>query len=320
MNGYNDLERIPCLAWPSMLSLDAVMVAVVWQQLLMRGFCHRGSTWPECISLGATVWLIYVADRLLDGARLDVNVPHALRHAFYLHHRRIFLTLWIVVLAVSAFVVAHYLPHELLRGGLLLASAVLMYGASVHFLPMRSRAISGASSHLSSAMRLPKEVRVGVLFAMGVSLSVWTALLAGGANERLLASLAMTTCVLAILFGANCVLVARFERELDEAQSFASIATARPETNHRAGRSLAVPAFVVTMVLPVVMLLLPMPLPILISAVISAVGLGVMATRSCYGQDGSMLKRQRAAFDVRGAWVDAAVWMPPLTILLLGLL
>lgn len=131
MNPLHDRERIPWLAWPSMLSFDAVLVAMLWQQLLMRSFCHRGSTYPEIGSLGATVWLIYVADRLLDAARLDVSAPHTLRHEFYLRHRRFFLPLWIVVLSVNAFVVTHYLSHELLRGGLLLASAVLIYGASV---------------------------------------------------------------------------------------------------------------------------------------------------------------------------------------------
>lgn len=320
MNVPNDHERTPWLAWPSVLSLDAMMVAVVWQQLLMRGFCHRGATWPECLSLGATVWLIYVADRLLDAARLDLNSPHTLRHGFYLRHRRIFLTSWILVLAMSAFVVAHYLPHELLRAGLLLAAAVLIYGASVHFSPLRSHAVFDSPPHLATGMRVPKEIRVGVLFAMGVSLSVWTALIAGGAGGRVLVALAVTTCVLAVLFGGNCVLVAKFERELDQAQSFASIVTEPSPVKIRGRRSFAHQALAVSIMLPAVLLLPQMPPPVLITTVISAIGLGAMAIRFQRSPHGSISDGQHATFDARGAWVDAAVWAPPLTILLSRLL
>lgn len=319
MNAPIDDERIPWLAWPSMLSLDAVIVAVVWQQLLMRGFCHQSVTWPECASLGSTVWLIYVADRLLDAARLDVSAPHTLRHEFYLRHRRPFLTLWIFVLATTAFVVTHSLPQQLLRGGLLLAAAVLMYGASVHFSPMRLQALPDVRSRVPGRLRVPKEMRVGVLFAMGVSLSVWTTLTDSGANWRILASLALTTCVLSALFAGNCVLVAKFERELDQAQSFTSIVTELNANQPSCRSSIAMPALAMTMMLPVV-LLLPMPPNILITAALSAVALGAIAVLLNRSPSGRKGDDQRATFDVRGAWVDAAVWAPGLMILLLGLL
>lgn len=317
MNASIDDERIPWLAWPSMLSLDAVMVAVVWQQLLMRGFCRHSSTWPACVSLGATVWLIYVADRLLDATKLDLSVPHTLRHEFYLRHCRPFLALWILVLATTTFVVTHYLPHEILRGGLLLASAVLIYGASVHFLPTRSHAASDLSSRFAGRVRVPKEIRVGVLFAIGVSLSVWTSLIAGGASWRILASLAITTCVLSVLFAGNCVLVAKFERELDQAQSFASIVTELNATQLSCRSSIAMPALAMTMMLPVA-LLLPIPVNILITVAVSAVSLGAIAILFKRSTPGRMGDDQGATFEVRGAWVDAAVWAPALAILLLG--
>lgn len=317
MNASIDHRRIPWVAWPSMLSLDAVMVAVVWQQLLTRGFCRHSPTWPEFVSLGATVWLIYVADRLLDAARLDVTVPHTLRHVFYLRYRRPFLVLWILVLAATSFLVTHYLPYEQLRGGLLLASAVLIYGASVHFLPTRSHAVSNVPAQVAFGMRLPKEICVGVLFAMGVSLSVWTTLIAGGASSRLLATLATTTCVLSVLFSGNCVLVAKVERELDQAQSFASIVTGPNDIQLSGRTSCAMPAFAVMMMLPVV-LLLPMPLNIFIAAAVSAAALSVIAILLGRSPPGRIGDNQRAMFDVRGAWVDAAVWAPALMILLLG--
>ncbi|TWT74230.1 hypothetical protein [Allorhodopirellula solitaria] len=319
MNRSSRRQRIPWLAWPSMLSLDAVLVSVVWQQLLMRGYCQRGSTWTESVSLGATVWLIYVADRLLDAARLDLGAPHTLRHAFYRQHRRFFHAVWIIVLAIDTFVVIHFLPHELLRAGVLLSSAVLIYGASVHFSHRRSDVDAGRCSNPLRRRPLPKEAQVGLLFAVGVSLSVWTEMSVAGDRGSELVSLAATTCFLAVLFGSNCVLVARFERDLDRAQSFPSIVAG--DSRARDGR---VPAMIPnavasTMGLPVLLLLLPMPVSVLFTAVLSAVGLAAMALKSQPVRPQPEGPLYRATFDVRGAGVDAAVWIPPLVILLLGL-
>ncbi len=349
MNRNNVHERIPWLAWPSVLSLDAVLVAVVWQQLLLQGFCDRGSTWSEAGSLGATVWLIYVADRLLDAVRLDVSAPHTLRHGFYLRHRRVFIVLWIAVLTLNAFVVVHYLPHELLRGGVLLATAVLIYGAGVHFSPLRSPVLPAERRHDVTGQLIPKEVRVGMLFSLGVTLSVWTEMSSGETSGVELVPLTATTGVLAVLFAGNCMLVAQFEREMDEAQSFPSIATESCSPT-RKGRSRWVSATILSMMLlPLVLIVMPMPALVLLAAAMSAAGLCVAAMirsptqpnldarqrarsqRACgqraraqgaHGQRarGQRAHGQQACFDVRGAWVDAAVWAPPLTVVWLGLL
>ncbi len=301
-----------------MLSLDAVLVAIVWQQLLMRSFCDRGSTWPEAFSLGATVWLIYVADRLLDGARLDTDAPHTLRHGFYRNYRRVFLMMWIIVLAINTFVVTHCLPQELLRGGVLLASAVLIYGASVHFSALRFQVESRDAISKNSWLPIPKEVRVGVLFALGVSLCVWTPLIVEGASWRRLMPLAMTTGVMSVLFGGNCMLVAWFEQELDRTQSFPSIATNNWNRRHSGVAFFAKMSLVVMTFLPVSLLIFPLPFPVLITALISSTGLCLMAVHRHRSHPRWILNERRATFDIRGAWVDAAVWMPPLMMLLLS--
>src|SRR5690242_16333745 len=51
--------------WPNLLSLDAPLVAVLWQQLFARCFGLPGDAIPALL-LVASVWLIYAADRAFD--------------------------------------------------------------------------------------------------------------------------------------------------------------------------------------------------------------------------------------------------------------
>ncbi len=355
------LGRIPLPAWASVLSLDAVFVAVVWQQLLMRVFCKRSTNWSEGVALGLTVWLIYVADRLLDGAKLDVQRPHTLRHRFYRRHRRLFISLWIVGLLANTLVVVRWLPMELVQNGLFLASAVLVYGASVHFTSQRSRVTSqrsraerlfseGVAAENVSAggcaaqrvacepragelqwleTRLPKEVRVGVLFSLGVSLTTWTEWFSNGqAAVGSLADITATawpllvaTCALAVLFSWNCILVARFDRVYDLAQAFRSIAT-RPDSHHNGStRTRAQVCWAAAVVgLPLgALLLLALPLPIEIAGLASALGLLISvflpASGFCRRAHTAVAGSSPPMFDVRSAWVDAVLWTPPLVLL-----
>lgn len=318
---------MPLLAWPNVLSLDAVIVAAAWQQLLMRSFCRRSSTWPEIATLAATVWLIYVGDRLLDAARLNVSLPHTLRHRFYHSHRHLFLALWATVLVIDTVIAVRYLPSELLRCGLLLAAAVLIYGASVHLSPKRPVANTSEASPNRTSMRVPKELQVGILFAIGVSLTTLTQLTSdltispGDIVQigRPMAMLAITTCGMAALFGCNCILVANFERDLDRAQFFSSIATAEYGFKRWYIGSVGTTAratAIVTM-LPVALLVFRLPPTIWIALLTSAVGLCVSVILPNRLWTTTSTHSSVATFDARSVWVDAVLWTPPLVILCL---
>lgn len=318
-------RRVPLAAWPSLLSLDAVFVAVVWQQLLMRSFCNRSSTWPEMVSLTISVWLIYVADRLLDAAKLDLAQPHTLRHKFYRHHSRLFLGLWSAMLAINTFVVVRYLPAELLRSGLLLGAAVMAYGASVHFSANHpaGRAAEPQSTSRFWRLYLPKEIRVGTLFALGVSLTAWTQLSGSqpnSADSGLLATaplwaLAAAACAIAVLFSCNCVLVAQFERAIDRAQSFPSIATnwhrCKLGSLNAVGNGKMVMAI---LVLPMG-LLLRLPVSLALAVLASGIGLTVSLILPNNPWTVSSQFNSPATFDIRSVWVDAVLWTPPLVML-----
>lgn len=143
--------------WPNLLSLDAPLVAVLWQILFVR--CFRAQ--PDMAAaalLVASVWLIYSADRMLDAWRGSVNRP---RHEFCRRNWRALLPAWIAVLTVTGCFSWIALPTPLFVRGLFLLGAVAVYFLAVHAAPAWVRRY------------WPKEMMVGALFALGASVVAW---------------------------------------------------------------------------------------------------------------------------------------------------
>lgn len=144
--------------WPNLLSLDAPLVALLWQTLFIR--CFRvsdhgsGRAFPS-ILLVAAVWLIYTADRVLDAWRGSCAAP---RHEFYRRHWRIVLPIWLVVFAATAWIAWTQLSRPVFARGAWLGVAVALYFAAVH----------------GVRRKWPKEAAVAVIFALGASLAAWT--------------------------------------------------------------------------------------------------------------------------------------------------
>lgn len=148
--------------WPNLLSLDAPIVALLWQILFIRCF-HVAAARAPAILLVASVWLIYAADRALDAWRGECGSP---RHRFYRAYWRILLPLWIAVLAASAWLALTQLSELLLMRGCILLAAVTVYLIVIH----------GFQRHVRRLWSPPftKEASVGFLFALGASLAAWT--------------------------------------------------------------------------------------------------------------------------------------------------
>jgi hypothetical protein len=143
--------------WPNLLSLDAPLVAVLWQILFAR--CFRAQ--PDIAAaalLVAAVWLIYSADRMLDAWRGSVKRP---RHEFCRRHWRALFPTWIAILAVTGGFSWIVLPPPLFIRGLCLLGAVTVYFLAVHSTPEWFRRC------------WPKEAMVGLLFALGASVVAW---------------------------------------------------------------------------------------------------------------------------------------------------
>ena len=141
--------------WPNLLSLDAPIVALLWQLLFVRCFHGSLGMLPAAL-LAVAVWLIYVADRTLDAWRGCVERP---RHEFYKRHWRAVLPIWIAALGTGGWLAWSRLPGPLFIEGAAVASGTGLYLAAVHMGLLR-RANS-------------KESAVAVLFGLGASLAAW---------------------------------------------------------------------------------------------------------------------------------------------------
>ena len=147
------------LLWLTVLSLDAPAVAVLWQLLFARSFESRlGAT--VTILLALVVWLIYVAARALDVFKAGTKGAEASRHIFYRRHLWAFLLPFCAVLLLAAWMSLTRLDARTFRDGIVILLAVSVYFLVVHFLSPRRE-------------WLPKEMMVGVLFALGTCFPVW---------------------------------------------------------------------------------------------------------------------------------------------------
>ncbi len=188
--------------WPTVLSLDAPTVSVLWQILLARA---AGVTlgWSRVFVLGASVWLAYVADRWLEAGRLDPGRVRTKRHGFYQHRRRTIGAAWLAVLAVDVAVALAALTTVELTRGLVLLAAVLAY------------VLSHQLWHRDYPWRVPKEVCSAALLTGGVAVFVLTA--------------SPATVVLPLVaFGwlcfSNTTLISAWEREVDRVHGQTSLA------------------------------------------------------------------------------------------------
>lgn len=230
-----------------MLSLDAPLVAVLWQAALAKA--HKVAIMPSLhITLFLAVWLIYIVDRVLDGFSMK-NAPRvSARHAFYQRNRWLYLLfvipsagVMLFLLAVTAipegilwrgialaFVVALYLLHYTARGhrviyvvGNLVACAIGGFVLWVLPVPVHYKLIY--STVLVSLLTLafvdrdgvglrllPKEMLCGFLFAVGCSLSVH---FFTGDSQAVWFS--FETLMLALLCALNCIAISCYEHEAD---------------------------------------------------------------------------------------------------------
>jgi hypothetical protein len=143
-----------------MLSLDAPLIAVLWQAFLAYRFSIPLRPAAE-IALGLTVWAIYLLDRLLD-ARKPPPYDEPARHRFYRRNRRIMTALLAFILATDSVVAFRWLRPTLLREGLIAAGGVALYLTIFH-LSKRSA-------------KVPKEIATALLFTAGTFLAGWATL------------------------------------------------------------------------------------------------------------------------------------------------
>ncbi len=190
--------------WPTVLSLDAPAVALLWQWLFAQA--AGVSLVPAArFVLAASVWLSYVGDRWIEGWRLAPARIRTVRHAFYQRWRWPIAALGTAVLAADVAVAEHGLAPADLIGGIMLLGAVLAYLLSHQLL------------HRHQRWRLPKEACVALLLTAGAVLFVLSAAPAAGRPLAGLLALFAGLCL------ANCALISVWEREVDRSHGEISL-------------------------------------------------------------------------------------------------
>lgn len=199
--------------WLCRLSLVEPIVAVAWHAALSRSLGVPNS-YGRSLLLFASLWLVYIADRLLDVKRLPGSRrPRTERHRFVYDHPRVVTCAWCVVfLASIAFAWANLSAREW-AGGAVVCSLTGLYLWFVHRSP---------SSALRLRERGAKELGVAVLFVAGSTLFVWTHEAFGSVGSWL--SLGFACFPFFVVALHNLLSLARRERHIDTHHNSPSVA------------------------------------------------------------------------------------------------
>jgi len=185
---------------PNLMALDAPIVAIVWQTWLSTSFLDQPIPLVHVL-LFVTVWLIYIADRLLDCRRLDFQLEVTPRHQFVNKWRWTLWPIWFGTFIVNCILAVLLIDVFLVIAGAILFGTVLLYGWMVH-------------GHRTVGQWLPKEFFVAGLFSLGVCLPILVV--------KITTSTLVLTTLLTWLFLLNCFCVAAAQHKSDGLQNVGS--------------------------------------------------------------------------------------------------
>lgn len=192
--------------WPTILSLDAPAIVLVWQAIVADA-AGVSLAWPEQFVLAVSVWLAYTTDRWIEAWRLDDTAIQTPRHRFHRQWRWPVAIAAGLTLAADVSVAGTRLDARDLLLGTLVTATVLTYLLSHQWL------------HRHAPWRVPKEVCVAVLLTAGVWL-----FLRDATGWRLWAPLAL----FGLLCLTNTALISRWEADVDRRHGQSSLALQSP--------------------------------------------------------------------------------------------
>jgi hypothetical protein len=178
--------------WWHLLSLDAPTVAALWSWFFVRAM-HLHLSLLQSMLLPLGTWLLYVADRILDGLRQSHRALLRERHHFHARHRIAFLWAASLLAVLLAWSVLTRMRPEAIRDDLWIGVFALLYLLAVH----------------GGVRRLPKELAVAILFAAATAVPAWSRLSAAGGLGK--GQLAPAIIFFALLCWINCVGIEKWE-------------------------------------------------------------------------------------------------------------
>ena len=186
--------------WPNILSLDAVAIALAWQSCL-ESIRHHPIEFAEQIILGLSVWLTYMADRLLDVRKRKPVSLLSLRHSWIKKYSFRLWSAWIPILALNVLLALYFLDNRQFFRGSILLCLTLLYTVL---------------NQLLSRYWFPKEACVGFIFSAGllVFLPEYNAI--------------KDFWLLSSVFVVNCLLISLKEQRIDAALNQRTLALGGP--------------------------------------------------------------------------------------------
>lgn len=172
--------------WPNVLSIDAALIAVLWQMALAEALDTKLSL-PTYTVLGLSVWLSYAADRLFDVASREKASLLSLRHQFAKRHTGLLWGIWLSLLGTNL-LLATQLTRLQIEHGLELLLASLFYTLLNQKLSRRF---------------FPKEICVALIYAGGVVIFLRTHAPAAFVG------------LFALLCFLNCLIIGAKEKAID---------------------------------------------------------------------------------------------------------
>jgi hypothetical protein len=197
--------------WWHLLSLDAPTVAALWAWGIARAV-NIELPWSALLLLASGTWLVYVADRILDGLRFESSGQLRERHFFYARHRGKAVAGGVVVCLVLLWLIATRMNATARREDTALFAVALAYFCLVHL------------CRLGIERWFPKEAAVGALFALAVAVPAWSRL----QGHR--AALIPVVTLFALLCWLNCIAIEKWERPPGEKSSVLTTGLAHATT------------------------------------------------------------------------------------------
>lgn len=191
--------------WPTVLSLDAPAVVVLWQWML-ASVARVELRWFHAFVLGASVWLAYGADRWFEAWRLPPECVQTTRHRFYQRRRWQCAAVWMLGLVADLAVAIPRLNRREIAAGLMLLAPVLGY------------LLSHQLVHRHHRWRPPKEICVAMLLGGGAA--VFVAAQPAAVLKPLVSPLILFTALCFV----NVALISAWEHEVDLTQGQTSLA------------------------------------------------------------------------------------------------
>jgi hypothetical protein len=175
-----------------LLSLDAPTVAALWSWFFVRAM-HLRLSLIQALLLPLGTWLLYVADRILDGLRHPHGDLLRERHHFHARHRTAFLGAASFLAVLWIWFILTRMRPEAFRADSWIGLFALLYLLAVH----------------CRTPGLPKELAVGILFAAATAVPAWSRLSGGSSVGK--EQLAPAILFFALLCWINCVAIDKWE-------------------------------------------------------------------------------------------------------------